>query len=64
MKRHNKESLVQNIIISIVLTNGISNICQDNLNFLYWFFLGSGVYVTSALFSKNKIENNKKEKTT
>ncbi|PFH74662.1 O-antigen ligase domain-containing protein [Bacillus thuringiensis] len=64
MKRHNKESLVQNIIISIVLTNGISNIFQDNLNFLYWFFLGSGVYVTSALFSKNKIENNKKEKTT
>ncbi|HDR7959555.1 TPA: O-antigen ligase domain-containing protein [Bacillus wiedmannii] len=61
IKRCNKKSLVQNIIISIVLTNGISNIFQDNLNFLYWFFLGSGMYVTSALFSKN---NMKKKDTT
>ncbi|MCU5459093.1 O-antigen ligase domain-containing protein, partial [Bacillus cereus] len=56
IKRCNKKSLVQNIIISIVLTNGISNIFQDNLNFLYWFFLGSGMYVTSALFSENNME--------
>lgn len=62
LKRHNKKSLVQNIIISIVLTNGISNIFQDNLNFLYWFFLGSGMYVTSVLFSTNRIENRIKKK--
>lgn len=34
-------------ILSIVIVNLLSNIMQDNLNFLYWFFLGAGLYVVT-----------------
>ncbi|MBM7652545.1 O-antigen ligase family protein [Neobacillus cucumis] len=48
IKNNNKDDLIQNIITSIVLVNGIANIFQDNLNLLYWFFLGAGIYVNSG----------------